>query len=89
MLLGKINFGSASTSAAEMRATAGTYDAQTGLINNASAQQSLLKNPTKDVFEKDKKLALEKAKLETELKMQEANKKALEEKRKKEAAKKK
>lgn len=89
MFLAKISFGSVSSSAAEMRATSGAYNSQAALINNAKAQQSLLKSQSKDVFQKEKKLALEKVKYETELKLQEANKKALEEKRKKEAAKKK
>jgi len=88
MFLSAINFGSAASSVAEMQATGAIYDSQAALINNSRSQESLLRNPSKDVFEKDKKLALERAKLQTELKIQEANKKALEEKRKKEAAKK-
>ena len=83
MFLKSINFGSAGSYVAEIQATGAVYDSQAALINNSRSQEALLRNPSKDVFEKDKKLALEKAKLETELKMQEANKKALEEAKKK------
>lgn len=92
MFVSPIRFGSVSSTVAEMQATSGAIDSQAALMNNAMAQQALLRNADqmrmKDVFEKDKKLALERVQKQTELKLYEAQKQALEEKRKKEAAKK-
>jgi hypothetical protein len=87
-----VNFRSLTTTMAEMQATSQSIDAQAALINNAQREQALLRNADKlrlaEVAKLDKKLAMERVQEATKYKMLEAQKEALAEQRKKEAAKK-
>ncbi len=87
-----VNFRSLTTTMAEMQATSQSIDAQAALLNNAQREQALLRNADKlrleQVVKLDKKLAMERVQEATKYKMLEAQKEALAEQRKKEAAKK-